>query len=503
MNATADASGLRIRGLRKAYGAVLALRELDLDVERGSIHGLLGGNGSGKSTLAKIISGAVVPDAGVITLDGVAVTASRPADALANGIVITYQELSLLPSLSVRDNLVLGRIPGGVFRSRAETIALTDDALAAVGLGELDGETLVAELPQNVRYMLEFAKAILWRPRVLIVDEITSALYRDNVATVSETLRRLRDQGTAIIFIGHRMGEILDLCDRVSVLRNGRITAGFDAATTTEEELLTEMIGRPLAEARAASAVDVVADGPRVLRLRDFPTPAQPGTIDLDVHAGRVVGIAGLQGQGQRELLRALFGLHGSAHFELDGEDVTVRSPHSAVRRGIAYVSGDRGPEGTFAIRSLGENLTVTSDLVLRRRIARPKAVLESLGVRFARVGQPISSLSGGNQQKIVLGRWLATSPRLLLADDATKGVDVAARRELHRLLVDLAAEGAAVVFASSDEEELVEVVGTDPGSVIHVVYRGAVVRTLRGDEISVERVIEASLPVTSGRTPQ
>ncbi len=482
--------------ISKRYGSVVALRSANLKVQPGEIHAILGGNGSGKSTLAKIMAGTVQPDGGTIHWNGVPLRIMNPVSATKSGIAVTFQELSLLGNLTVAENICfpamptrLGRVQ--VARMRERVHPLLKDL-------ELEGmeDVLVDHLPSGYQYLVEYAKALFRNPDILVLDEITSALHREQVTRITQSIRALAERGTAVLFVSHRLPEIFSLCDGVTVFRNGENVGTFRTGEVSANQLLALMTGDPNAvDTTAALDGEPYTLAPRSASLEVESLPVRSHKISLSIRSGEIVGIAGIQGQGQSELVRRLFGMHGVVTVTLNGKIVRIGSPRSAVRQGFAFVSGDREHEGTFAQHSLSTNASCVGQFIFHRKAMDIKAEFDRMHVHYHRLSQKMQELSGGNQQKVVLTRWTSVHPAILLADDPTKGVDVAARHEVHQMFVALAESGTAIVMVSSDEEELVALASMYPLMRVLVMYDGTFVQELKGAEVTLQSLIEASIP--------
>jgi len=481
---------LKLSGVRKAYGATVALSRGDLEIEAGEVHVLIGANGSGKSTLCKIVAGVVKPDAGEVLLDGQPMAVSGPQAARALGIGIFYQELSLAAHRTVAENICLPDMPvrGGVFvdQSALSARAARYAALFADVAGDdFDADGPVDALRADQRQLVEIMKALASEAPVLIFDEPTSALDRAQVERFFQILRGLRQEGRAIVFISHRMDEIFEIGDRVTVIRDGETVGTRRIAETNPAEVVEMMVG-----ARSALAAEPVAEAAsfRGETLLGVDGLSGPGfrDISLRVARGEVLGLGGLHGQGQSALLKALFGaLATSGEATLDGVALSNATPRQAIRSGLAYVSGDRGRDGVIHGRPIIENVTPIHFLLKGLQIARPAplrekalAALKTLNTRFAGLSLPINSLSGGNQQKVVIARWLIDRPRVLLLDDPTKGIDLSAKADLFALIRKLASEGMGIVLYSSEDAELLA-----NSDRILVFNGGRVTRELRGEE--------------------
>ena len=485
--------------MTKCFGAIRALQEASITVKPGEIRALFGGNGSGKSTLAKILAGTVAPDFGEILLNGQAVRIKSPICSKKLGIVVTSQELSLATNLSVATNVLLSCLPSHhqFFLDKRVVQEKARKQLKELKLDDLlDLE--IRELPNNQKYMVEFAKAIVQEPKLLIVDEITSALFSQDFEIVKKVLFEISEKGVPIIFISHRMNEIYNICKTVTVMRNGSTIGTYDLKDISHNELLSQMSGKAVVEEEMEAfnnAAFIPKDGKKVIiSVQDLTLPKFGHKISLQASAGQFIGISGLHGQGQSELIRSIFGMMGSINLEIDGKMVEFHSPLSAIQHGIGFVSGDRENEGIFSERSIQENINVVCKLVLRQGEANCKKVIEDYGVVMNNLSQSIKSLSGGNQQKIVIGRWTSMSPRVLLADDPNKGVDVQARHDVHLIFKELVDSGSTVIMVSSDDEELVNISNIIAESRILIMYEGQIVKTLKGTEITVENIVSAAL---------
>lgn len=484
------------KNISKAFGQLQALSEVSFTASGGEIMALLGGNGSGKSTLAKIIAGVYRKDAGEIWFNDQKIEASSPIETKNAGIVITSQELSLLENFDVAHNVCMCNIPRKnlfVDRKKLEENAL--NVLSRCGM-ENYWNSSIKSLNANEKYMVEFAKAVAQEPKILILDEITSALYRKDVAIVYEILKELRQKGCIVILITHRLNEIFSMCDRVTVLRNGEYIANVATNEVTESQLLYYMTGHVVEKTEFINDEqdgNTTDEDYRLIldnhRIEGFDTP-----INLTIAKGEVVCIAGLQGQGQSQLVRELFGISKGIRYSIDGKIETINSPTDAVEKGVAFISGDREKEGTFPNRSIEENATIVSDIVLKKRIIVEDAI-KRYKVRMDRMTQPIRSLSGGNQQKIVLARWTSTPIKVLLADDPTKGIDVNARMDVHHIIAELSEQGMSVVFSSSDEEELINLSRICRRSRVVVMYGGKIVKTLIGEDRTKENIFAYAIP--------
>jgi len=511
MDASATAATaplLRMEGVSKRYGGVRALEDASLDVRAGSIHAILGENGAGKSTLIKVMAGVVAPDAGRMMMDGREVTFTSPAAANQAGVVCVFQELSLIPDLSVADNIVISDPPTrfGMIDRRAQR-RIAEQALARAGAEDIHPLALVKDLPLSRRQMVEIAKALARKPRILILDEATSALTAADVSKVFGVLKRLRSEGLALLYISHRMNEISELADECSIFRNGRHVATYRAGTKTDSEVVELMIGREYSHVFPPKPERGAANAP-LLECRDLQWTDRLNGISLSVGAGEVVGLGGLDGQGQRELLLAFFGvLRGlGGEIRVAGKPVSIASPAAARDAGIgmALIPEDRKTEGLMLPMTVRENLSFASmDRVSRGGIIDRKAedariddMVKLLAIKTAGLDIPVGALSGGNQQKVVIAKWLMRGPRIILLNDPTRGIDVGTKQEIYQLLRKLSDAGAAILFYSTDYDELIGCCDR-----VLVLYDGAVKRELAGAEITEHALIASALNIEEGAT--
>jgi len=499
----------RMQGVSKRYGGVTALDNVDFQCEAGRIHAVLGENGAGKSTLIKIVAGVVQPDSGSMKLEGQPVTFLSPGEATRAGIVCIFQELSLMPDLTVADNICItdpprrfGMIDTGTQQRRAAEL------LARIGCADVHPMEPVKNLPLSRRQMVEIAKALGRKPKMLILDEATSALTATDVTKVYETLRALRAEGLSILYISHRMHEIAELADDCSVFRNGRHVQTFPKGSKTDDEVVELMIGREYTHVfppkpqrpppPPALAVDNLGWGDR---LHD---------ISLTVGKGEIVGLGGLDGQGQRELLLALFGvLRGvTGTVRIGDKPVRIGSPRQAKSAavGMALIPEDRKTEGLMLPMSVRDNISMAAISKLSKGFivdraeenARIAAMVQKLQIKVGNIDDPVATLSGGNQQKVVIGKWLMTEADLILLNDPTRGIDVGTKQELYQLLRDLADSGRSILFYSTDYDELIGCCDR-----VAILYDGRIVRELKGADINERNIIATSLnlPVEGRKT--
>ncbi|GAB3995226.1 sugar ABC transporter ATP-binding protein [Nocardioides marmoraquaticus] len=479
---------LSARGLTKAFLGNVVLRDVDLDLVAGRVHGLVGENGAGKSTLMKILAGVHVADEGTLTLAGDDVRFTHPLQAQAAGVATVFQEFNLLPDRTVAENVFLGREPRrgllvDVRRMRTDTQALLD----GLGVEGLDPEARVGTLSVAEQQVVEIVKAVSHDARIISMDEPTAALAGHEVELLYAIIRRLTARGVAILYVSHRLREIFDLCDTITVLKDGALVDSRPAAELDEATLVRLMVGREMSAFFPDRPAEV-ATGDVRLRLEGCGNGFVDG-IDLEVRAGEVLGIAGLQGSGRTEVLEGVFGVQPFTRGRvlLDGEEVTMRTPRAACRGGLALVTEDRKASGLALNQSITANALSVVRAVFPRRTSTARRALPDLLATLevaARSGdQEVQFLSGGNQQKVVLARWLGADPRVVLLDEPTRGIDVGAKRGIYDLVRTLTAQGLAVVMVSS---ELPEVIGMSDRILVMRDGRVAGELPAGSDEVSV-----------------
>jgi ribose transport system ATP-binding protein len=455
---------LQMSGIGKSFFGVPVLSDVDFELRAGEVHAVLGENGAGKSTLMKILSGAHRPDAGTITLEGQPVTFRHPRDAQIKGISIIYQEFNLLPERTVAQNIFLGREPrrGPIVDRRAMDSA-TGRLLAQVDpSGTIAPDDLVAHLSVAQQQTVEIAKALSFDSRILVMDEPTASLSPHEVEALFGQVRVLQKKGMGIVYISHRLREIYEVADRVTVLRDGRKVATVGVTETNMSDLVRMMVGRDLEDYFPPHATSEEL-GEVMMAVRDGNVTGRLHDINFEVRAGEILGIGGLAGSGRSGLAEALFGVapFDSGAIELGGERVHIRSPRQAVRRGVAFLTEDRKAEGLVLSLSIRNNMLLamrSMGRLLDSRLPHPVSVRElaaNVDLRATSIDQEVRFVSGGNQQKVVLAKWLATRSRVFIFDEPTRGIDVGAKAGIHDLMRSLARRGAAIVMISSELPEL------------------------------------------------
>jgi ribose transport system ATP-binding protein len=493
---------LETKSIKKAFGGVKALVDGSFSCKQGEIVGLLGANGSGKTTFSKIIMGLLHSDAGEIYIDGQPVRFRSPLDAMRKGIVMVHQQLSLIPDLTVWENINIGHEP------RTKSGALDDDTArkrAAEVINRLAPglslDRVVKTLLPSEQQLVEIAKALSKGGKLLILDEPTAALEQTQVNRLFEIMRELKSQGTTIIFISHRLGEVLEICDYVVVFRNGANvgTVRFEKDGRDENRIVSLITGKE-ESGQQNGAKDRIRSDEVSLEVKRL-SAGMLKEISFAAHRGEIIGIGGLQGQGQEDLLLVLAGMIHVEKGELrvNGKPVKFHHPADAIRHGVVLVPGDRQKEGLFLNHSLFMNVIYARFglrgewlIPFKRLREEVKRVVSTLSIRTESIETEMQNLSGGNQQKVVVGKWLPLNPAVLLLSDPAKGVDVQAKRELYELIRDLARRGTSVILYASDNEELVSHCDR-----IFVLYEGQIVEELAGVEITEDNLVTASLRAT------
>jgi len=498
---------LELEHITKVFPGVKALDDVQFRMNANEVHALLGENGAGKSTLIKLISGVYKPDRGDIRVDGAPIVFKHPRDAQAAGIATIYQELSLYPELTVAENIFMGHAP----RNRLGMIDWREmrtkarEILESLNIHDMDVLRKVGTMTVGNRQRVEIAKALSLNARILIMDEPTAALTEADVERLFEIVRLLRGRGVGIIYISHRLQEVFALADRVTVLRDGQYVGTKPVVETSENDLITMMVGRTIDDLFPKLPAQIKEP---VLEVRNLWRKPLTRGVSFQLRAGEIVGLAGLVGSGRSELAQVIFGFTpaDSGEVILDGKSVQIMNPGQAMKLGIAYVPEDRGSQGLVRQMKIRENvsLAVLRSLVMGAFIDREaeqtlaKRTVEQLKVRAFSVEQVVGKLSGGNQQKVVVGKWLAAKPRVLIMDEPTRGIDVGAKAEIHRLMSELAQQGMAILMISS---ELPEILGMSDR--ILVMRKGAVVAEFARRDATQEKIVRAMMTELNGLTAE
>jgi ribose transport system ATP-binding protein len=491
----------------KSFDGVTALRDVDFDLGYGEVHALMGENGAGKSTLMKILAGVHTRHEGVIRVDGRPVSFGGVRDAEAAGVAIIHQELNLVPELSVADNIFLGREPliAGVLVDGRRMIRAAQRLLRRLGV-TIDPNSRIAELRVGEQQLVEIAKALSLDARILIMDEPTSALSSSECETLFKIVRQLAGDGVAVIYTSHRIEEVLDLADRVTVLRDGRRVLTASITELSHGTIISAMVGREMVSSHRGK---VAQDGAVVLSVRNLTLDTLSGRgwrralhgVNFQLRQGEILGIGGLLGSGRTEILESIFGVARGwrgGEIAIDGAAVDIKSAADAHRLGVALVTEDRGERGLHLAASICDNVALPSVGVLSRfglrAFARERAladdVVRRLSVRCNGIDQIAATLSGGNQQKLVIGKWLATEPRILLLDEPTRGIDVGAKQEIYQLVFALAEQGIGIIVVSSEMPELLLL-----SDSVLVMCEGRQTGLLQRKEVTQETVMRLAAP--------
>jgi len=509
MGTPAASPFVEARGIEKSFGGARALKGVSLDIRPGEVHGLVGANGAGKSTLIRILAGLVQPDAGTVLVDGRPAAIETPHRATELGMNFIHQELAFIPGMTVLENIMLGipkRARFGLVDWRSIAREVTPIA-ARVGITAPMSAT-VRGLSTAENWLISICRALVRKARLIVMDEPTASLSASESEKLFAIVRDLSASGVAVLYVSHRLNEILDLCQRVTVFRDGRSVQEFDRAGLSRPALVEAIVGGkpaeepPLRQEAGGRKVALsVAGLTRLPRVKD---------VSFDLHEGEVLGLGGLVGAGRTEVVRIIYGadLPDSGRMTLGGAPFAPRKPHEAVRRGLGLVPEERRTEGLVLTKSVAFNVSLANlqkivmspALPLIRTRARTALALDTiraLSIKAESPETPVGRLSGGNQQKVVIGRWIAARPRVLILDEPTRGVDIGARAEIHRLIRGLAAEGMAVLVVSSEPEELPDVCDR-----VFVMAEGRIVRELTGAAVSRTAIVEASYSDSHQREP-
>ncbi|ETX09679.1 sugar ABC transporter ATP-binding protein [Marinomonas ushuaiensis DSM 15871] len=491
---------VRLSGVSKTYGSTKALTEVDFSCFSGEVHAILGENGAGKSTLIKLIAGVVQPTEGKITVNGKELVLKNPSIATSHGLVCMFQELSLVPDLSVRENIMLGAPGTGFGWLNSKVVPQAESILEQIDGAHIRMSMRVADLTLAERQQVEIAKALTRNPKLLILDESTSALNSSVVEKVFKLIRKQRELGVGVLFISHRFHEIEALADRISIFRNGQYVETFDNGAFDYGYIISRMVGQRIDDIFPPKKV-FNTEAEEVLKLDSYSWKGGFNNVSITLRQGQITGFGGLDGQGQNEVLLGLFGLlkNTAGEIQIAGHSVKITHPKQAKAPdlGIALVPEDRKTEGLVLEQSIARNLELSALGTKGVNALDPtiyQTFLEALELKCNSLDQPVSQLSGGNQQKVALAKWLALNPRCLLLADPTRGIDVKTKTQIYALLRRLADSGIAVLLLSTDFEELIHLCDD-----AHIFYDGEIVSHLKGSELTAENIIAASLNIQTG----
>jgi len=486
-----------MKGIKKAFHHHLVLDGVDFEVCAGEVHALMGENGAGKSTLIKILTGIYEKDAGTITVGGRDVHYRHPKEAERDGIVFIHQELNIIPTLTVAENMFLGReqtIGKTGWIRQKEMANEAKRYLKKLGM-DIDPNEMAGHLSVGKQQIIEIARALSTSAKCLIMDEPTAALTDREIQTLFTVIHTLKQQGVAIVYISHRMEEIFTICDRISVLRDGQFIGTKRIRETTFDEIVHMMVGRQIGERFPTRNVRI---GEERLRVEGLTQKGVFHNVSFAVHAGEILGVAGLMGAGRTEIMEAIFGMRklDAGAMYLNQQPVTISSPRQAVEQGIAFITEDRKEKGLILQMSVRENLTLPKSEQLakigfidaKKENELVHSLVERLRIKAASAEIEVKALSGGNQQKVVFGKWLAMNPSILILDEPTRGVDVGAKKEIYEIMNELVAQGVAIIMVSS---ELPEVLGMSDR--VMVVHEGRVTAIFQNDNIDQETIMRAA----------
>lgn len=484
---------IEMRGIDKSFGSNQVLKQAGFTLESGEVHALMGENGAGKSTLMKILTGVYTKDAGTVLVDGKEVNYKNPQEAEKAGIVFIYQELNVMFDLTVEENLFMGKEIHGKFGicDKKAMQKKAQEALNTLGVN-ISPKTVMAELSVGQQQMVEICKALMADAKVIIMDEPTAALTQSETVALFKVIESLRKKGVSMVYISHRMEEIFELCDRITVLRDGSYIGVKNIPETNMNEIVKMMIGREIGERYPSRNVKI---GKEVLKVKELTRKGTFHDVNFSVRAGEVLGVSGLMGAGRTEIMQAIFGnlSYESGTIEIDGKEVKISNPRQAMEHGIGFITEDRKTEGLMLDKSIRKNISLCN----LRRISKSSVIsreaeknmvaeaIKDLRIKCFGSYHECNNLSGGNQQKVVLAKWILTNPKILILDEPTRGVDIGAKKEIYSIINKLAAQGVAIIMVSS---ELPEVLGMSDN--IMVVREGEVRGIISYEEANQERVM-------------
>ncbi|MCI6467495.1 MAG: sugar ABC transporter ATP-binding protein [Faecalicatena sp.] len=486
---------LVMKDIVKTYSGTVALNHMQLTVRRGTVHALLGENGAGKSTLIKTLAGAIRPDSGTIEYEGQTYQGFEPKQALELGIGVVYQEFNLVPYLTVADNMFLGNEPvKGIHLDRKQYYKKAKEIFEMLGV-DVDVKAQVKNLPVAYQQMVEIAKTASKQVKLLILDEPTAALSDSEVNALFQLIRRLKKQGVSIIYISHRMEELDEIADDVTILRDGEYVETLPIGSCTREQLIAKMVGRELGKQfpQGHFGTDKV-----VLKVEHLQN-SYVKDVSFELHEGEILGFGGLVGAGRTEVARAIFGAdYATGKIEVMGKAVTIRSPREAIQNGIAFITENRKTEGLILKRSIRENITISSlDKVIRHKptihkkeeIKLAQEYADKLKTKCAGLEYLVSSLSGGNQQKVVLAKWLLTDSKIIIFDEPTRGIDIGVKQEIYQIMKDLAKQGISIIMISSEMPELIGI-----SDRIIIMRHGKIAGEVNSEDCTQEQILDIAL---------
>ena len=484
---------IEMRGIDKSFGSNQVLKQAGFTLESGEVHALMGENGAGKSTLMKILTGVYTKDAGTVLVDGKEVNYKNPQEAEKAGIVFIYQELNVMFDLTVEENLFMGKEIHGKFGicDRKAMQKKAREALNTLGV-DISPKTVMSELSVGQQQMVEICKALMADAKVIIMDEPTAALTQSETIALFKVIESLRKKGVSMVYISHRMEEIFELCDRITVLRDGSYIGVKNIPETNMNEIVKMMIGREIGERYPSRDVKI---GKEVLKVKGLTRKGTFHDVSFSVRAGEVLGVSGLMGAGRTEIMQAIFGnlSYESGSIEIDGKEVKISNPRQAMEQGIGFITEDRKTEGLMLDKSIRENISlcnlgrISKSSVISKEAEKNMVAeaIKDLHIKCFGPYHECNNLSGGNQQKVVLAKWILTNPKILILDEPTRGVDIGAKKEIYSIINKLAAQGVAIIMVSS---ELPEVLGMSDN--IMVVREGEVRGIISYEEANQERVM-------------
>lgn len=483
---------LRMKKINKSFPGVSALKSVDFELKAGEVHALLGENGAGKSTLIKVLGGIYIPEQGEIYINGELVNIHDVRSAQACGISIIHQELIMVPYITVAENIFLGREPGGHLVNRRKMVVEAQMLLDTYDM-HIDANIQVGKLTIAQQQMVEIIKAISYQSRIVVMDEPTSSISDNEVNALFEIIRTLTKKGVGIIYISHKMSELTEICDRVTVMRDGETVGTKVVSETTKDELISMMVGRELASYYTR---DYLSQGEVVLKCNKISDGNIVNNVSFELHKGEIIGFAGLVGAGRSETMKCIFGLtpNYTGEISMDGRAVTIKSPLDALKYNIAMVPEDRKLEGLYRIQSVQYNATIEVLGEFMKGISVNKSkersitqnYIDMMNTKTPSQEQVIDNLSGGNQQKVLIGRWLATKPKVLILDEPTRGVDVGAKSEIYAIMNQLVKEGMAIIMISSELPEIINM-----SDRVYVMCDGAVIGCLNHEEVTQQKIMQ------------